>query len=96
MAIRINRRRLLQGMGLSALATRGYAKQGSAAAYFTHNVASGDPLADRVMLWTRVIPENFEYDVECALAGRARPGIQTCRCGWRGKVPGGARLYRQS
>ena len=45
-------------MGLSALATRGYAKQGSAAAYFTHNVASGDPLSDRVMLWTRVIPEN--------------------------------------
>ena len=58
MAIGINRRRLLQAMGLSALATRGYAKQGSAAAYFTHNVASGDPLSDRVMLWTRVIPEN--------------------------------------
>ena len=26
------------------------------AAHFTHGVASGDPLADRVILWTRVVP----------------------------------------
>ena len=39
MTTRINRRRLLQGLGLGALATRGYAKQQSAPAYFTHNVA---------------------------------------------------------
>ena len=58
MTTQINRRRLLQGLGLGALATRGYAKQQSAPAYFTHNVASGDPLSDRVILWTRVIPEN--------------------------------------
>ena len=56
MTTRINRRRLLQGLGLGALATLGYAKQQSAPAYFTHNVASGDPLSDRVILWTRVIP----------------------------------------
>lgn len=28
------------------------------AATFTHGIASGDPLADRVMLWTRVLPSN--------------------------------------
>ena len=57
MTTQINRRRLLQGLGLGAVATRGYPKQQSALAHFTHNVASGDPLSDRVILWTRVIPE---------------------------------------
>lgn len=31
--------------------------EGLVPAYFTHGVASGDPLSDRVILWTRVYPE---------------------------------------
>lgn len=30
---------------------------------FDHGVASGDPLHDRVILWTRVTPSNWEHDV---------------------------------
>lgn len=30
---------------------------------FEHGVASGDPLHDRVILWTRVTPSNLEHDV---------------------------------
>ena len=58
----IGRRQLLQGLGIGAMAAgsglphRGYAMGGKAAAYFTHGVASGDPLQDRVILWTRVLP----------------------------------------
>lgn len=56
MSLQINRRRMLQGMGLSALATQGYAKHHAEMAKFSHGVASGDPLSDRVILWTRVVP----------------------------------------
>jgi alkaline phosphatase D len=35
---------------------RGFAIDKPAAAHFTHGIASGDPLADRVILWTRVLP----------------------------------------
>lgn len=31
---------------------------------FLHGVASGDPLADRLMIWTRVSPERFETSLE--------------------------------
>ncbi len=34
---------------------------GSTAASFQHGVASGDPLADRVILWTRVTPEDDTF-----------------------------------
>ncbi len=51
----IKRRRLLQGLGLGAMAPRSYALE-APPARFTHGVASGDPLTDRVMLWTRVLP----------------------------------------
>jgi len=52
------RRSLLQATGasLGALSLRGFAIDKPAAAHFTHGVASGDPLADRVMLWTRILP----------------------------------------
>ena len=53
----MKRRMFLQGLGLSAIATRGYTANADAAARFTHGVASGDPLSDRVILWTRVIPQ---------------------------------------
>ncbi|UVW33804.1 alkaline phosphatase D family protein [SAR92 clade bacterium H455] len=59
----LNRRQLLKGMSasLGLLALRGFEVQAAAAAHFTHGVASGDPLADRVMLWTRLIPGGGEH-----------------------------------
>ncbi len=58
MAYQLNRRRLMQGAGasLGAIALRGFVVAEEGAAHFTHGVASGDPLADRVILWTRVVP----------------------------------------
>ena len=53
----MKRRIFLTGLGLSAIATRGYTANAEASAHFTHGVASGDPLSDRVILWTRVIPQ---------------------------------------
>ncbi|MBX3481114.1 MAG: alkaline phosphatase D family protein [Caulobacter sp.] len=58
--MKIDRRRLLAGLGLGA-ATAGtggvaQAHEGHAAVTFGHGVASGDPLQDRVILWTRVTP----------------------------------------
>ena len=53
------RRRTLMkaaGTALSALPLRGFAVTEAQPVHFTHHVASGDPLADRVMLWTRVLP----------------------------------------
>jgi len=70
----LNRRRFLAGasMTLGALALRGYPVQAAASAHFTHGVASGDPLADRIILWTRVLPgdgvsESIEVQWEMAL-----------------------------
>ena len=56
--MQINRRRALALLGLGAAAPT--AAQ-AAARYvgevaFKHGVASGDPLADRVILWTRITP----------------------------------------
>jgi alkaline phosphatase D len=53
----IDRRSLLRlgTLGLGALAVPG-AAQMIAARGFTHNVASGEPRADSVMLWTRYVP----------------------------------------
>ena len=54
----LRRRSLLQATGasLGALSLRGFALDKPAAAHFTHGIASGDPLADRVILWTRLLP----------------------------------------
>ena len=62
MAIRLGRREALKtmGMALGALSLSGYALDGIGSHYFTHGVASGDPLADRVILWTRVLPGTGE------------------------------------
>src|SRR5437879_11644152 len=52
----IDRRRVLAllGFGAAAPATTAAAKDGAA---FHHGVASGDPLQDRVILWTRITPQ---------------------------------------
>ena len=52
------RRTLIKAAGtaLSALPLRGFAFTEASPVHFTHHVASGDPLADRVMLWTRLLP----------------------------------------
>jgi alkaline phosphatase D len=54
----LDRRRFLAGasVSLGALALRGFPVLAAATVHFTHGVASGDPLADRVILWTRVLP----------------------------------------
>jgi len=54
----INRRQMIQGLSatLGAFALRGFTVNAAANAHFTHGIASGDPLADRVILWTRVLP----------------------------------------
>ncbi|MEQ9661316.1 MAG: alkaline phosphatase D family protein [Parasphingopyxis sp.] len=54
MTLKIDRRQLLQTglLGLGALATPG-AAQLMTARGFTHDVASGEPSADSVLLWTR-------------------------------------------
>ena len=59
----LNRRQLLKGMSasLGLLALRGFDVQAAAPFYFTHGVASGDPLADRVILWTRLIPGSGQH-----------------------------------
>ncbi|HVK43142.1 MAG TPA: alkaline phosphatase D family protein [Phenylobacterium sp.] len=56
--MRIDRRRALALLGFGA-ATPAIAQQParhSGAVAFKHGVASGDPLADRVILWTRISP----------------------------------------
>ena len=56
--MRIDRRRALALLGFGA-ATPAMAQDAalySGPVAFRHGVASGDPLADRVMLWTRITP----------------------------------------
>lgn len=65
----INRRQLMLGLGAGGVGTfalRGYKVQAEADVYFTHGIASGDPLHDRVILWTRVIPSQGQHqDIQC-------------------------------
>ncbi len=53
----VNRRGLLALLGAGAGAAASPAKATTYNTHiFTHGVASGDPLSDRVILWTRVVP----------------------------------------
>jgi alkaline phosphatase D len=64
----LNRRQLLQGLGasLGVLALRGFEVQAASPVYFTHGIASGDPLSDRVILWTRLLPGNGQDEnIQC-------------------------------
>lgn len=67
--VRIDRRSLLKlgTLGLGALAVPG-AAQLIAARGFTHNVASGEPRAGSVMLWTRYVPGGGEGRLDWQVA----------------------------
>lgn len=76
MTVNIDRRRLVVGgaLGLSALLLpigRSLASEMLAAKGFTHNVASGEPASDSMLLWTRYVPsanvDEVRLDVELAL-----------------------------
>ena len=56
--MKLDRRQILKGLGLSAgaLSLRSVAADSGSASGFTHGVASGDPLADRVIIWSRYVP----------------------------------------
>jgi alkaline phosphatase D len=55
----INRRKVLQGIGAGAgaLSVNRVLAASAGNRGFTHGVASGDPLSDRVILWSRYVPE---------------------------------------
>lgn len=76
MTLNIDRRRLVIGgaLGLGALALpigRSLAAEVLAAKGFTHNVASGEPGSDSMLLWTRYVPiegvDEVRLDAEVAL-----------------------------
>ncbi|PIB95628.1 alkaline phosphatase [Caulobacter sp. X] len=75
MASRIDRRSLIAGgLGLAGLilpAGQALARQMLGATGFTHNVASGEPAADSMLLWTRYVPATdtnvVRLEVEIAL-----------------------------
>lgn len=115
MTIDIDRRRLLVGgtLGLGALllpAGRGLAASLLSARGFTHNVASGEPAADAMLLWTRYVPasgiDDVVLQVEVALDSdftRVVGGGSVHTGGWRdwtakltvgGLQPGTTYFYR--
>lgn len=75
MAPRIDRRSLIAGgLGLAGLALpagQALARQMLGATGFTHNVASGEPSGDAMLLWTRYVPATdnnvIRLEVEVAL-----------------------------
>lgn len=76
MTVNIERRRLVIGgaLGLGALMLpigRSLAVEVLGAKGFTHNVASGEPASDSMLLWTRYVPsanvDEVRLDVELAL-----------------------------
>ena len=64
------RRDFVAALSMLGLTPRAFAAaargEGSAGpdAVFAHGVASGDPLQDRVILWTRVTPKDFGEEIE--------------------------------
>jgi alkaline phosphatase D len=68
MSMSANRRRVIKGMGASfgVLALRGFEVHAQDLVHFTHGVASGDPLSDRVILWTRALPGSGSHSTVIA------------------------------
>ena len=82
----LNRRRFLWQLAASGLLLPAAARaQRASDVRFQHGVASGDPLTDRVILWTRVTPAGLTGAVEVrwriaadpALTGIVRQGVVT-------------------
>ncbi|WP_334162397.1 alkaline phosphatase D family protein [Phenylobacterium sp.] len=106
--MRIDRRRALALLGLGAAGpAAGQATTGTVA--FRHGVASGDPLQDRVVIWTRITPETPGGEIEYRWrlnpvdrrAGGARSGVgvtgpgrdYTCKVDVAGLSPGRAYAF---
>jgi alkaline phosphatase D len=68
--MRLNRRAFLMATAVPALARplTPYSARDDAATTFPNGVASGDPLADRVVLWTRTAPRSGTVDVDWRIA----------------------------
>src|SRR5436190_4220941 len=62
MTMKIDRRRALALLGVSA-AGPAAAQDGAGKVSFRHGVASGDPLHDRVVIWTRITPAGPGGDI---------------------------------
>ncbi|HYD73095.1 MAG TPA: PhoD-like phosphatase N-terminal domain-containing protein, partial [Candidatus Binatia bacterium] len=101
------RRSLLAGASLVAAVPRAAWAQNLAAGVFTHGVASGDPLPDGVVLWTRFAPTSGsrvaweisedESFARIALRGEAEASPVNDYCvkiDARGLSPGRAYYYR--
>ena len=69
--MRINRRKALALLGLGAATPAAAAS--AAKVSFKHGVASGDPLADRVILWTRITPETPAAASQIAYSWKLNP-----------------------
>ncbi|MDQ0466345.1 alkaline phosphatase D [Caulobacter ginsengisoli] len=75
----LNRRQAFALAGAAAVAGTGQA-QAQGPAVFAHGVASGDPLTDRVILWTRVAGDRaltWQIAEDAAFAKVAKQGVAT-------------------
>ena len=64
--MQLDRRQILKrlGLGAGALSVRSMAADSGSESGFTHGVASGDPLADRVIIWSRYVPADSSDHVD--------------------------------
>ncbi len=86
--MKVNRRRVLSLLALGAGATPAQAAGPSVA--FAHGVASGDPLHDRVVIWTRATPADAAAPVDLTWEVAADPQFARRVAGGRAvAAPGG-------
>jgi len=71
-----SRRNFLAAAAAFAASSGAIAAQGRQKPSFNHGVASGDPLHDRVILWTRVTTPNWYDDVEVKWQVARDPGMR--------------------
>jgi alkaline phosphatase D len=80
--MRIDRRRALALLGLGAASATASGASAAAKVSFNHGVASGDPLQDRVVIWTRLTPADAGADrvsADYVVARAERPGQPVTR-----------------
>lgn len=78
--MKVSRRSALGLFGAGALASAAPARTG-AGARFTHGVASGDPRADGILLWTRALPANGSERAALRWHVAAQPDAAPLRSG---------------